>query len=734
MSYNYDIRVNVDTSQLKSGERAVQDFTRSADDAGKKVKDIENNSRSAFSGLASAAGRGTAALTALAAAGAAATTALVLNAAKQADELGELARSLGVSVESLSQLQFAADFSGSSLESLSRALLRITDTQRKAADGNKLANETLRQFGITADETADTSFRKIADAFASIEDGSAKTQLAIDVFGRKLGPELIPLLSEGSAGLDRFAASADQLGVTISQKVSDDAARFNDSLDTLTKTLEGIGLRVLPVLLPVMQELTDLLSDPKTVQAAGDIAVAVGNIAVSVAAAVKELPDFIQWLDYIGGGKARLDQLEQINSEIAQLEKVSVNLQPGMSGAASAVAKFFAAIGASGSLEQVNARLDELYSKRDALLRGERVSRSGEILPSTGAEAADISNAGFATAAPRFNTATTQDALTTRAREQLEVTRLTATELERVFALQERAFDDFGINLGDANEQMIQLYQKGEIAYQNTQKENEAAQKRIELIREVPAILENINDYYSSNYRIQQAIARDAETFNQVLQQATATFGEQSQFVKNLAQEYQKLLDIQKVERVRGEFERLGLSLENVSARFTDTLIEGIQTGKFEFKRFLAEIAVDIARAALNKAVTNLIVSAFGAQAQGGAFSGPITPFARGGVVGTPTKFYAAGGVGLMGEAGPEAIMPLKRGRDGKLGVAAEVSGGGSQYVINNYVTVEGGDDPDATAQATSRAINELMDRKIRQVLAEQRRPGNSMNPTIEMY
>ncbi len=64
---------------------------------------------------------------------------------------------------------------------------------------------------------------------------------------------------------------------------------------------------------------------------------------------------------------------------------------------------------------------------------------------------------------------------------------------------------------------------------------------------------------------------------------------------------------------------------------------------------------------------------------QGGAFTqGKVMPFARGGVVGGPVSFPMRGGLGLMGEAGPEAIMPLARGADGKLGVR---SGGGGQPV-----------------------------------------------------
>lgn len=71
--------------------------------------------------------------------------------------------------------------------------------------------------------------------------------------------------------------------------------------------------------------------------------------------------------------------------------------------------------------------------------------------------------------------------------------------------------------------------------------------------------------------------------------------------------------------------------------------------------------------------------------ANGNVFdAGGVTAFAKGGVVGGPTVFPFANGIGLMGEAGPEAIMPLSRGADGKLGVIA--SGGGAPNVtINNY-------------------------------------------------
>jgi phage-related minor tail protein len=73
--------------------------------------------------------------------------------------------------------------------------------------------------------------------------------------------------------------------------------------------------------------------------------------------------------------------------------------------------------------------------------------------------------------------------------------------------------------------------------------------------------------------------------------------------------------------------------------------------------------------------------------ANGAAFSqGRVMPFARGGVVSSPVSFPMRGGAGLMGEAGPEAILPLARGTDGRLGVQAG-GGGRTVSVVMNVTT-----------------------------------------------
>jgi lambda family phage tail tape measure protein len=94
----------------------------------------------------------------------------------------------------------------------------------------------------------------------------------------------------------------------------------------------------------------------------------------------------------------------------------------------------------------------------------------------------------------------------------------------------------------------------------------------------------------------------------------------------------------------------------------------------------LAGLAVKAALNPVKQGITSLVNGLLGTPSLGGeaAFArggviaaGRVRPFAAGGVVAAPTYFPMRDGTGLMGEAGPEAILPLRRGSDGRLGVAA---------------------------------------------------------------
>ncbi|WP_371345279.1 phage tail tape measure protein [Ancylobacter sp. IITR112] len=102
----------------------------------------------------------------------------------------------------------------------------------------------------------------------------------------------------------------------------------------------------------------------------------------------------------------------------------------------------------------------------------------------------------------------------------------------------------------------------------------------------------------------------------------------------------------------------------------------------------LSSLALDIAFKPLEQGISGLLQGALGGLsgfAKGAAFDkGRVTPFAQGGVVAAPTYFPMAGGaLGLMGERGAEAILPLARGADGRLGVAAQGGTRGTQVTVN---------------------------------------------------
>ncbi len=118
--------------------------------------------------------------------------------------------------------------------------------------------------------------------------------------------------------------------------------------------------------------------------------------------------------------------------------------------------------------------------------------------------------------------------------------------------------------------------------------------------------------------------------------------------------------------------------------------------------------------------------------ARGNAFFGgnQLTVLARGGIVNSPTLFPMARGMGLMGEAGPEAVMPLKRTADGRLGVAASSHGGGMNFSIPVSVTVNGdGSSSASTGDSDERSqqgkmLAQFLGKKIKEALVEEQRQG----------
>jgi lambda family phage tail tape measure protein len=120
------------------------------------------------------------------------------------------------------------------------------------------------------------------------------------------------------------------------------------------------------------------------------------------------------------------------------------------------------------------------------------------------------------------------------------------------------------------------------------------------------------------------------------------------------------------------------------------------------------------------------------ANANGNAFDGGnVIPFANGGVVDKPVLFPMAKGTGLMGEAGPEAIMPLTRDGSGRLGVKSHGGNGGGGISIGSInVQVPASKDPEKQGQMIGSAIERQIKQLVQLQVKDSFRPGNTMNPS----
>lgn len=271
-----------------------------------------------LSGFGKLAGQAFAAIGVAAAGAAVAMGYAVKAAADHADQLSKASQKIGVTVEALSRLEFAAKLSDVSLEQLTTGLGRLSKSMLDVASGSKgPAATAFRALGIAVKDasgqlrSSDQVLADIADRFSRMEDGSTKTALAIGIFGRA-GAELIPLLNEGRDGLSEMADEADRLGVTISARTAKAAEGFNDSLTRMNAVFQGIANQLLEALVPSMDSLSDIMTDPKFQQSIVDIATAMVQVAGALALAVTQagrLAALIQFIASAGTNTTALIQM-----------------------------------------------------------------------------------------------------------------------------------------------------------------------------------------------------------------------------------------------------------------------------------------------------------------------------------------------------------------------------------------------------------------------------------------
>ncbi len=265
--------------------------------------------------------------------------------------------------------------------------------------------------------------------------------------------------------------------------------------------------------------------------------------------------------------------------------------------------------------------------------------------------------------------------------------------------------------------------------------------------RVVTDILKIINEARKGNFKgaigigkegladTKEQFKEDMKVFNDIFtgtENAPATyFREGTKSVQEFSEEITKSFGGQ----MQSKLKSFNDSIKTIQESMADVVVKGIKgmedalvnfvmTGKLNFKNLANSIISDMARIAIQQTITkpftNFISGIFG-NANGNAFvDGKVQKYAYGGVVNKPTIFPMANGIGLMGEAGyPEAILPLKRGSNGKLGVQ---STGGS--IGNIVVNVDASGSSVEGDQQQGKELGRIIATAIQSELIIQKRPG----------
>lgn len=264
--------------------------------------------------------------------------------------------------------------------------------------------------------------------------------------------------------------------------------------------------------------------------------------------------------------------------------------------------------------------------------------------------------------------------------------------------------------------------------------------------RVVTDILKIINEARKGNFKgaigigqegladTKEQFKEDMQVFNDIFtgtENAPATyFREGTKSVKEFSEEITKSFGSQ----MQSQLKTFNDSIKTIQESMADVVVKGIKgmedalvnfvmTGKLNFKNLANSIIADMARIAIQQTITkpftNFISGLFG-NANGNAFvDGKVQKYAYGGVVSKPTIFPMANGIGLMGEAGAEAILPLRRGSNGKLGVQ---SSGGS--IGNIVVNVDASGSSVAGDEQRGKELGRLISTAVQSELIQQKRPG----------
>lgn len=565
-----------------------------------------------------------------------------------ADNLGKLSQRVGVTVESLSALQYAGKLADVTTEQLGDALRKLSVNLQSAANGAQEFQGAFAAVGITAAELrnirADAAVARIADAFAATEDGAAKTALAVRLFGRA-GSDLIPLLNQGSAGLRAAGDEARRFGLVISAETARAAEQFNDDLTRLQATASGLGIAIANSILPSLTRLTQQLLEGQRIF--GSFGQALLSIGVGV-------DPFKSLADNIKGARQELELLERKRANSAS--EGNTNL-----------AGFDAAI-------QRQRRVLEFlqFQQRQA------IDTSG----ASGLDARDLQLRN-AQQQPRgqINFA---DQVRKAARAQSDA----LTDAEQIALTLQRARDREFEAMLDATARAREATQADFL-----RRFEEGNQLDLDAARDQAAAIERLLSGTRTGQ--EQAAIGDIETLNQALlvgrinavqyEEAYSNIQDRLNEIRGIGRDTFTALADDGTQALRD----LEFAIQGWGREFTDTLASALETGRLQFSDLVKSILRDLVRLQIQQSITRPLFNAL--QGLGaGIFGGPAPSApnqiqiggarAAGGPVAANTAY-------MVGERGPELFVP----RQGGTIVPNGATVGGVTQVFNIAAGVDAG-------------------------------------------
>jgi len=312
------------------------------------LKKAENSSSKFASamkvGFAAAAAAATAALGGLAVAVRANLSAI--------DDLAKTSSKIGIPIEELSKLKYAADLSGVSMQGLQTGVQRLSRNMADAAKGTGEGAKAFERLGIQVKDSdgrlksSSAVLAELADRFQKMPDGAEKTALAMQLMGRS-GADMIPMLNGGSEALNGLIEEAKSFGLEISAETGKAAEAFNDNMSRIGYAINGVGLSLTAALAPVMVVVSDAL-----------VGLARGFISL-----LDYLPQVAEYAAVAGGSLA----LMAAPAILASVQSLTVAIGVGLVGALRAVAVVMAANPLGALAVGIAVAVTAIYHFRDEI-------------------------------------------------------------------------------------------------------------------------------------------------------------------------------------------------------------------------------------------------------------------------------------------------------------------------------------------------------------------------------